>query len=362
MKKILVIEDEASLLENIVELLIVEGYEAYGAENGRKGVEAATKILPDIIVSDISMPEMDGFEALELLRSKKETAAIPFIFLSAKAEKIDVRKGMELGADDFLAKPFHPSELFKAIEVRLAKQEIIFNQSEKKLEELRTSISTNLPHEFRTPLNGIMGSAQMLIHYSDNLPKEELMNFYENIYSSAQRLYRLILNYLIYTELETILSDQRKVENCKSAYIPSIHSIINDSVSIISAKSENKREIDIDIDEGSIRMQHSHFQKICDELLDNALKFSFHDTIIKIKTKKERDRLFLYFVNTGVGLSQDQIANIGAYVQFDRKSYEQQGVGLGLSILKLIMKVYNGDLIFESIPGEQTTVIVSLPI
>lgn len=124
-KTILVIDDNNDLRENTAEILDLAGYKTLTAENGKRGVEIATKEKPDVIVCDIMMPELDGYGVLHLLRKNAETQAIPFIFLTAKTERSDFRKGMEMGADDYVTKPFDDIELLNAIEVRLKKAEVL---------------------------------------------------------------------------------------------------------------------------------------------------------------------------------------------------------------------------------------------
>jgi CRP-like cAMP-binding protein len=119
--KILIIEDNIDIRENIAELLMLSGYEVYEASNGKMGAKEALELLPDLILCDIMMPELDGYGVLHILSKHKETLNIPFIFLSAKAEKSDIRKGMTLGADDYITKPFDETDLILAIENRLKK-------------------------------------------------------------------------------------------------------------------------------------------------------------------------------------------------------------------------------------------------
>src|SRR6188474_1549790 len=130
MKSILVIEDNKDLRENTAEILDLAGYKTFTAENGKKGVDIAVKEKPDVIVCDIMMPELDGYGVLHMLRKNETTQAIPFIFLTAKAERSDFRKGMEMGADDYITKPFDDLELLKAVEIRLQKLNILQAQYE----------------------------------------------------------------------------------------------------------------------------------------------------------------------------------------------------------------------------------------
>ncbi|MBK6937939.1 MAG: response regulator [Chitinophagaceae bacterium] len=128
MKTVLVIDDNPDIRENTAEILDLAGYKTFTAENGKKGVDLALKEKPDVIVCDIMMPELDGYGVLHLLRKNDETMHIPFIFLTAKTERGDFRKGMEMGADDYITKPFEDIELLNAIEVRLKKTAVLENK------------------------------------------------------------------------------------------------------------------------------------------------------------------------------------------------------------------------------------------
>jgi CRP-like cAMP-binding protein/CheY-like chemotaxis protein len=142
-KKVLVIEDNNDIRENVVEILELAGYSVEAASDGRTGVDMALKNVPDIILCDIMMPELDGYGVLYLLNKNPETTAVPFIFLTAKAERVDLRKGMEMGADDYLTKPFDDIELLNAIESRLKKKELLEGYYSKSLDQLGNLVSKN---------------------------------------------------------------------------------------------------------------------------------------------------------------------------------------------------------------------------
>ncbi len=125
MKKILIIEDNSEVRDNITEILELSNYTVIAAENGKRGVELALEENPDLVLCDIMMPGLDGYGVLHLLNKHIETFGTPFIFLTAKSEKTDLRKGMEMGADDYITKPFEGIELLNAVEIRLKKAEII---------------------------------------------------------------------------------------------------------------------------------------------------------------------------------------------------------------------------------------------
>jgi len=137
MKTILLIEDNLDVRENIAEILELANYHVLSAENGKIGIELAKKHTPDLIICDIMMPELDGYGVIHVLSKIPETAVIPFIFLTAKTEKTDIRKGMNLGADDYLTKPFDDLELLDAVEMRLKKNDLIKSNSTNTLDNIQ---------------------------------------------------------------------------------------------------------------------------------------------------------------------------------------------------------------------------------
>src|SRR3989304_3863754 len=141
-KKILLIEDNKDMRENTAEILELSKYKVSTAKNGKEGVEIAQKEKPDLIICDIMMPVLDGYGVLHLLAKDDETASIPFIFLTAKAERNDFRKGMEMGADDYVTKPFDDIELLNAIESRFKKTELMKKEFSKNIEGLNEFITS----------------------------------------------------------------------------------------------------------------------------------------------------------------------------------------------------------------------------
>jgi DNA-binding response OmpR family regulator len=192
MKKILVIEDTPAMRDLIVDTLTMENYECVAAEDGLSGVEAARQHHPDLVICDIHMPRMDGYGVLESIRSESAMSTMPFIFLSGAAERGNVRKGMELGADDYLTKPFTIQELIASVTAQFEKQATIQAHSDKRLEELRGNITMALPHELRTPLNGILGLTSMVIEDFSSMGEDEIKESLKFIHDSASRLHRLI--------------------------------------------------------------------------------------------------------------------------------------------------------------------------
>src|SRR6266705_6606055 len=153
MKKILVIDDEEWLREMVQLALTQKGYDVIEAGNGTKGIETARKELPDLVLCDVNMEKVNGYGTLSSLRNEPATASIPFILITGRADNAGMRQGMELGADDYLPKPFTTEVLYAAVEARLKKSQTVRDEAESKLRHLRDNISLMMPHEMRTPLN-----------------------------------------------------------------------------------------------------------------------------------------------------------------------------------------------------------------
>ncbi len=362
MTKILVIENEEAIRENILELLEIEEFETLQAPNGKIGLEVAQEHHPDLILCDVMMPELDGYGVLEALRKEEETQRIPFIFLTAKADKLDLRKGMELGADDYLTKPFSPDELLKAIATRLEKQAALEKYSQHQLEELRSNITHSLPHELRTPLNGILGSTELLLEDLEEMEMGEIREMIEQIHISGQRLYRLIMNFLLYAELELISADPKRVAALRK--MKTLSTLTTITKPIVNQATEAQRETDlsINLEDTTVAIGEHQLRKIVEELTDNALKFSPPGKMIEINGCVKENYFLLSIKNLGRGMTPEQIAHIGAHIQFERKLYEQQGSGLGLAIIQKLVALHDGKLMIESPSPEETLVTVYFPL
>lgn len=164
--KIAIIEDNEDVRENLVELLELTGYEVEAAPDGRKGIEMIRQFLPNLVLCDVMMPELDGYGVLHVLSKDEKTAGIPFIFLTAKADKIDFRKGMSLGADDYITKPYDDTDLLGAIETRLKKTQALKAENETATKELPVSLADILEN---APLMKL--KARDILYHEGDLPR-----------------------------------------------------------------------------------------------------------------------------------------------------------------------------------------------
>jgi two-component system, sensor histidine kinase and response regulator len=349
LQTILIIEDQENIRSIMFEVLLAENYHVIEAENGTTALKLIQSVTPDLIICDIAMPEMNGYEVLNQIRDNSITAAIPFIFLSARVTQTDIRQGMELGADDYLIKPFTRAELLGAISARLEKKKTFDRQAQEKIKDLCLNISHSLPHELHTPLNGIIGLSRLLIDDFNSIEQDEHLEMLEEIYISGQRLYHLTQNFLLYTQIEVLAASPERIQNLENSNSKSrTKDIINDLI--------------IDVQDIEVRIQMSKLQKIIEEIVDNAFKFSQSGTNVYVTSEIQDNTFTLTVVDKGRGMTPEQTKNLGAYMQFERKLHEQQGSGLGLIIAKRLTEIHGGELNIESIPEKETKIHIRLPI
>ncbi len=357
MEKILIIEDEHLILDSISEYLQLEGYECLKAISGEEGIQEANDETPDLIVCDIKMPGLNGHEVLKELRANPRTSTIPFIFLSALVKKSDLRKGMILGADDYLTKPFEPEDLLDSIKTRLEKHSAI----KKRMKTLRDSIAHALPHELQTPLVTIMGYAEMLSAKFKESSDDEAWEFTEAIHQAGVRLNRLVRNFIFYEKLQLMSTDSQSMASSKG-----VSEITPDLVIDISHKVADrfnrKDDLDISVEKSVIAVPKTYFLILIEELLDNAYKFSTKGTKVTLSGNNKDEYYRLIITDKGRGMTEEQLANIGAYLQFERNKYEQQGMGLGLTISMKIVEIYGGAIKINSKYEDSTEIFVSLPL
>jgi two-component system sensor kinase len=361
MTKILVIEDQREVRQNIEDILLLENYAVITAADGQEGLDLVKKTLPDLILCDVMMPKLSGFEVLTALRQDPDLATIPFILLTAKADRAAMRQGMELGADDYLTKPFSLAELLGAINTRLTQAQQRQNKTRTQLEELRQHITRSLPHELLTPLNGILGSTELLTTFYDSLSKEEILESVVDIKSSGERLHRLVQNFLLMADLDLLTASPDRLAAWQSRLGESIDllAILNQVVGRLRPKQPRIADVVMVITPMKVKIAEPDFGKIIEELLDNAFKFSLPGTPIQITATIQGNRCQLSLQDRGRGMNPQEQQRIGAYIQFQRSIYEQQGSGLGLSLAKRLTELYGGSLAIASEPGQGTTITLS---
>lgn len=352
--KILVIEDNATTRELIVRSLKHDNT-VYEAEDGLIGVELALLHQPDLIICDISMPNLDGFGVLDRLREIPEAAAASFIFLTAFGDHKTMRQGMNMGADDFLTKPFTPSELRTAVAARVRKNAARESALQRTLEELRRNITMSLPHELRTAIMVIEGYTHLMLEDQDGNAAEH-REMLELVGKYASRLHRLSEQFLWY--VKTNLLTLQSTGSSETLQVKEVVEML--SLNYAGSMGRGK-DLSLNLEPAQVAIEEEYLGKIILELLDNAMKFSNPETPISIEGRI-RDRLYVLSVTDyGRGMSREQIDRIGGFIQFERDLQEQQGTGLGLIIARRLTEATGGKFNIHSLEDRGTVVTISLP-
>lgn len=361
-KKIVIIDDDETTLRTIERILETYNYVTFGASNGREGLDLIIRTQPDIVLCDVMMPVMSGYEVLLELRNHAATATIPVLLLSAERDPAEIRRGMRLGADDYLTKPFSTEDLLRCIEVRIMQREKIVQQSSQQLEQLRRSIAMRLPHEFRTPLSSIIVFGELLASDYDKLTHEQAMEMISTIVSSGHRLSALVENFIYLARLEIMAGQSGIRDELSSFLLPGCDSIMAEAAKHQVAMYGNLHRLDILLASVTLSISDAYLRKIISELVSNACKFSMPKTRITLRGEVRGSFYVLTVSDEGRGMKLEQISNIGAYIQFDRDRHEQQGQGLGLEITKRLAELHGGSFTISSTPDVGTAVEVFLPL
>jgi two-component system, sensor histidine kinase and response regulator len=360
-KRILCIEDDSGTRASIRLMLEESGYEIQEAENGKTGVDLALKMLPDLIVCDIRMPGWDGFETLEELRKHESTAHIPFIFLTGEDPRTHLRKGMNLGASDFLFKPIDIDDFTKAVQVRLEEAEKRKSDSQRAMVELSERITRSLPHELRTPMTGILGMAELLKLRVEVMTPEEIKDFVKSLYDSALRMNQTLEKFWIHTQCLLLANNQELLSASRRVGTQDAQIIITRIAENLASSSDRITDLTLHLSPMSLAVTQRYFEQIMQQLIDNAFKFSPAGSPVSISSTHENETGIITIKDIGRGMSEEQIQKIHMFMQFEREHHEQQGLGLGLMIAKRLTELHGGSIQVESLQGKGTTITLTLP-
>lgn len=290
-KSVLVIEDNNDIRENTAEILELAGYDVFTAENGKRGVEVAIKEKPSVIVCDIMMPELDGYGVLHLLKKNEETQNIPFIFLTAKTERNDFRKGMEMGADDYITKPFEDIELLNAVEIRLKKAEVInrnYPTSPEGLTEFLSNLkSTGIIGKLSESYETVRFGKKWMLYVEGRRPKflyylvkgkvkcfktnEDGKEYITNLYADSEFLgYTALIEDKNYEDNASILEDAEIIQIPRDEFLQMIYNDVSVASKFIHIITQNVKEKE----ERLLALAYSSLRKrVAKALVDIVEKF-----------------------------------------------------------------------------------------
>jgi two-component system, sensor histidine kinase and response regulator len=362
MSKILVIEDEPMVRSNLVELLEAEQFVTCSAIDGFDGVRVAQEQLPDLILCDVMMPELDGYDVLQMLRKDPETATIPFIFLTAQAALKEVRQGMNLGADDYLTKPFGRSDLLLAISTRLAKHDRYLQIAEKQFNGFQEKFSFARPDKLFHSLEEITQTVDLFIRDAETIAPADITQLGLDIRGKSQNLQRSIQNLLLYLQLELITHDSQTQQALRSSQTLRPADFIMMFAQQKSKQYQRSRDLQLQIENKPIQVATDDLKKILDEALEFAFSQARPNTDIKISTILQPIEFFINLQFEPVNVAPELIDLIEQAQNLPRSVYEELDPGLGVLLIQRIATLYGGNLMlnFDAV-AQCLTLGISLP-
>ncbi len=362
--RILVVEDDPNLLSGLCSVLELDHYDLLTAENGLEALDVlrSQSQLPDLILSDIMMPHMDGLELLRQVRANRRWVSIPFIYLTALNETVEVLAGKELGVEDYIVKPYDPEALRSIVRGRLRRSWMLNDHFGVAMQDLKTKILTILNHEFRTPLTFVVAYADLLT--TTEVTPEELPVFVSGMASGALRLRRLVENFILLVDLE--LSNALATYNARKQVIYDVRGVLEQARSEVFDQPKVAHTCEIYVGDGIMPFigDEAYLVQALKQLLDNAIKFSEPDQPIRIGAHMHNaSEIALWVEDQGRGIPAAELQDIlQSFYQINREHYEDQGAGSGLAIVKGITHLHNGRIGIESAPNEGSTFYILLPL
>ena len=368
MTKILVIEDEGMLREEVMDWLTFEDYEAIGAEDGLAGVVAAARHLPDLIVCDVTMPRLNGYGVLLEINANPRTAGIPFIFMTARASHDDIREGMSLGADDYITKPFTRLELLQTIRARLEKKATQQRHQQNQIDELQEALAQEhenrllkaklvamFSHDFRNPLAAILSANSLLRDYGDRLDENRRRQHMTHIDAAVRQLLQMLDDMLVVAQLETGHLDVTAEPLNISLFI---QEIVEEFVLIHGSTHQLFFE---SVCHEIIMADPRLLRQIAANLISNAIKYSPQNGEVRVELECHDSACILSVQDQGIGIPEADQAHL--FDGFRRGSNVENvsGTGLGLAIVKQAVDLQGGSIHLQSQVGIGTRIVVTIP-
>lgn len=346
---VLVVDDNADNRKLLGSLLSAEAYEVGMASDGFKALEFIKNIQPDIILLDIMMPVMDGFEVCSKIKKEEAYKDIPIIFITAKNDLDSIVKGFENGAVDYIFKPFEPSELKARVrnhlELKRAKELIaIKNQELEDLNAVKNRLFSIIGHDLRNPIGGIKSLIESVLTFYDLKNNDELIESLLILQRTANSTYDLLENLLTWAKAQ-------KDETQFSPELKSINEIVLDSIKLLSEAADKKNiQIVSQINEVNAFFDCNMIKTVLRNLISNAVKYSFQSGIITISAKENDKNITITVKDNGIGISKANLDKV-----FNRKEHfttygtaDEEGTGLGLSICYEFIQKHGGKIWVES--------------
>jgi len=367
---ILFVEDNRDLRKNAALVLEIEGYKVQVARDGREALDYLEGgLVPDLIVSDIMMPRMDGYAFFEAVRQIPSLKAVPFIFLTARGSRRDISTGRQMGADDYLVKPFDPEDFLIAVQNKLKRTADIRAQAVEGLNNARRLLIQLLSHELRTPLTYVTGGFALLAEELERQeaasPSDDIRISLDLIQSGTLRLNRLAEQMVLYSQIISGSVAQHIAEMREEI---ELGDVVSDALNTLD-KVVKSRQVTVQIDSAApnrtlgVMGIKDLLVTALSEIIRNAVQYSREGASVQVVLRREDEKAVIEVIDRGLGISaRDQAEIWNVLAQSNRDRNEQQGAGMGLSIARGVIEAHGGTIDLWSVEGEGTRVTIALPL
>jgi two-component system sensor histidine kinase/response regulator len=359
---ILIVDDNTHNLQVLGSILRKNNCSPALAHHGMGALDFVKKKRPDLILLDIMMPEMDGFEVCRKLKQDAATCEIPIIFLSARSEKEDIVKGLELGAVDYVTKPFNFKELITRVqthlELKAAKEAL--NQKIEELKQVNASkdkFFSIIAHDLINPFNSLIGLLELLTYQNEQLSEDDKDKFIQIILNSSKKSYNLLKNLLEWSRTQT---GRIKVNPVKF----NLKEVVDKNIELLEHQIETKNiSLFSYIETCSVFTDEQMFDTVIRNLLSNAIKFTPANGSVSILSKTGEKDIEISISDTGVGIKKEDIDKLFRIdVTYTTEGTEKEnGSGLGLILCKEFVEKNGGSIWVESQEGKGSIFRISLP-
>ncbi|MDH3257776.1 MAG: hybrid sensor histidine kinase/response regulator [Nitrospinota bacterium] len=361
--KILIVDDTPTNL-SILEEILDEDYFISIAQSGTQALSITDKFVPDLILLDVNMPGIDGFETCRRLKSRKETCDIPVVFITARAEPEDVIQGFKEGGVDYITKPFNHNEVMVRVKTHLKVQQLIRqlefkNDQLKEVNDLKNKFLGMASHDMRNYLSAIKGYSQILQEDKEELPAETKDQFLSFIFKSSENMLKMVNDLL---DVSVIESGRLQLD----LHPESFKNLIEHHNMIIRFFADKKNillQYDLD-DVPDCQMDANKIGQVIDNLISNAIKFSKSGTTVFISLKERGGKLVFSVKDEGPGISEEDQAKLFQHFQklSARPTAGESSSGLGLAISKKMVQAHDGCLNVTSQLGSGATFSFEIPL
>lgn len=354
--KILIIDDVSNNIKIVGNILKTEDYKLFFATSGKDALKKVKINHFDLILLDVMMPEMDGFEVCRRLKELPDTSEIPIIFLTAKTDTESIIKGFEMGAVDYVTKPFNASELLARVKIHLE-----LKKSKQKLKEalaVKNKFFSIIAHDIRSPLSTLLGFSEILSSNFDALPEKKKRDLSNRIAGSTKLLYNLIINLLEWSKVQINRINYRpELFNLKS--------MIRTNMSLLDDSAQEKQiNLTLNVEEElNVYADPNMIKIVIRNLLTNAIKFTPDHGAVTITAHKKDDVVEIIVADNGIGMDEETIRKL---FRIDvhhttRGTNDEKGTGLGLILCKEFIERNSGEIQVESTKGKGSSFTFTLP-